>query len=89
MVEIYRKITAIQAERFVSDMDIVNKYQIKIVPDHEMSGVIDELVPKGKYYLKTLEGELEVHLGDWIATGVNGEHWAIRNDVFKKTYKEV
>lgn len=38
------------------------------------------------WYLETLEGSLEVKIGYWIATGVNGEHWPIADDVFKKTY---
>jgi len=27
--------------------------------------------------------------GDLIATGISGEHWVIRDDIFKKTYQEV
>lgn len=29
------------------------------------------------------------HVGDWVATGINGEHWPIADDIFKKTYVEV
>lgn len=43
----------------------------------------------GGYRLKTLEGPMRLRNGDWIATGVNGEHWAIADDVFKKTYEAV
>lgn len=25
--------------------------------------------------------------GDWIATGIDGEHWCIANDIFRKTYE--
>ncbi|WP_106904676.1 DUF1642 domain-containing protein [Lactiplantibacillus plantarum] len=32
---------------------------------------------------------MKINLHDWIATGVNGEHWAIADDVFKKTYAEL
>lgn len=41
---------------------------------------------RGRWYLETLEGSLAVKNGYWIATGVNGEHWPIADDVFKKTY---
>lgn len=27
--------------------------------------------------------------GDWIATGVDGEHWVIEDSIFKRTYEEV
>jgi len=37
----------------------------------------------------TLEGGHIVTPGDWIATGVNGEHWPIKPDIFAKTYEEV
>lgn len=32
---------------------------------------------------------MKLNKGDWIATGVNYEHWAVKNDVFQKTYEEV
>lgn len=89
-VKIYRKTATITAERFDGWMDTAQKYGIRIEPDKDLSGVaIDELVPRGKYYLPTLEGKLEIHQGDWIATGVNGEHWPIADEIFKKTYAEL
>lgn len=42
-----------------------------------------------EYFIDTLEGRMRLSIGDWIATGVNGEHWAIADDVFKETYAEV
>ena len=38
------------------------------------------------YYLSTLEGKMKLTVGDWIATGTNGEHWAVKDKIFKKTY---
>lgn len=40
-------------------------------------------------WIETLEGGHVVTRGDWIATGVNGEHWPIKPDVFAKTYEPV
>lgn len=89
-VKIYRKTATVQAEQFDGWMKTAQKYGIRIEPDKDLSGVaIDELVPRGKYYLPTPEGMLETHQGDWIATGVDGEHWAIAEDVFKRTYAEL
>lgn len=45
----------------------------------------DEGIP----WIETLEGGHVVTPGDWIATGVNGEHWPIKPDVFAKTYEPV
>ncbi len=39
--------------------------------------------------IPTLEGDMKVHDGDWIATGANDEHWPIADDVFRKTYAEL
>lgn len=41
------------------------------------------------YCIQTLEGNLRVTDGDWIATGVKGERWPIAADVFAATYEPV
>ena len=38
------------------------------------------------YGIKTLEGELIVSDGDWIVTGVKGEKYPVKPDIFKLTY---
>lgn len=48
-------------------------------------GAPDDSVP----HIHTLEGDLTVSHGDWIATGVKGEHWAIKPDVFAASYEPV
>ena len=40
-------------------------------------------------YITTLEGDLTVTPGDWIITGVNGEHYPCKPDIFEKTYEQV
>lgn len=39
--------------------------------------------------IQTLEGFMEVLPGDWVATGIEGENWAIKPDIFAKTYELV
>lgn len=39
--------------------------------------------------IKTLEGFVNVHPGDWIITGVIGEKYPCRNDVFEATYDKL
>ena len=58
--------------------------------------VIDEKVlfgtgiPLRTPIIKTLEGNIhQVSPGDWIITGVNGEHYACKPDIFEKTYEAV
>ncbi len=38
------------------------------------------------FFIDTTEGAMRVVAGDWVCTDVNGEHWAIKPDVFAKTY---
>ena len=42
---------------------------------------------KGHYYVETLEGWLHVSEGDWIITGVKGEKYPCKPDVFAQTYE--
>lgn len=39
--------------------------------------------------IKTLEGNMKIKDNDWIATGVNGEHWPVKDEIFQKTYKKL
>ncbi len=39
-------------------------------------------------YIETLEGMMHVQAGDWIITGVNGEHYPCKPDIFEKTYEK-
>lgn len=35
------------------------------------------------------EERAKLNAGDYIATGVDGEHWAIDKNIFERTYKRV
>lgn len=76
MIKVYRKTATIKAEQFDGSDEMIKKYNITppmpLDPD---------------YTIKTLEGDMVLGVGDWVATGVNGEHWPITDDVFKKTYE--
>jgi hypothetical protein len=37
--------------------------------------------------IRTLEGWHEVTVGDWIITGVKGEHYPCKPDIFEMTYE--
>ena len=39
--------------------------------------------------IATLEGDHTVSPGDWIITGVKGEHYPCKPDIFEATYEEV
>ena len=39
--------------------------------------------------IDTLEGAMYVNPGDWIITGVKGEHYPCKPDIFEATYEAV
>ena len=39
--------------------------------------------------VQTLEGFMRVTPGDWIITGVKGEHYPCKPDIFQATYEPV
>ena len=54
----------------------------------------EHLRPRGTigqplYRIKTLEGWSQVVKGDWIITGIKGEHYPCTPDVFVATYEPV
>ena len=40
-------------------------------------------------YINTLEGTMKADIGDWVITGVNGERYPCKPDIFEKTYEKV
>ena len=67
-------------------------------------GMEDGFVVDGRYYdksgavpkamhrkpaIKTLEGYHEISAGDWIITGVKGERYPCKSDIFDLTYDKV
>lgn len=41
----------------------------------------------GREFIQTLEGRMNVSPGDWIITGVQGEHYPCKPDIFAATYE--
>lgn len=39
--------------------------------------------------IHTLEGDMKASVGDYIVTGVDGEKYPCKPDIFEKTYTEV
>ena len=81
MIKVYRETPTIKAEQFDGSNEMVDKYEL-----------IDARTILGTHHSPELyltgSGK-EVDVGDWIATGVNGERWLIKNDMFKQTYAEL
>lgn len=41
------------------------------------------------YFIQTLEGAMIVSEGDWIITGIQGEKYPCKPDIFEATYEPV
>ena len=68
----------IEAERF---REIVHQGESVFVPEC----VVRRPFRRG-WWVRTLEGWYRVQLGDWIITGIKGEHYPCRADIFEATY---
>ena len=79
MIKVYLK-QPFQAEQLDGSDEMIDKYELID------AGTMLETHHSLELYL-TESGKVDV--GDWIATGVTGEHWTITDDVFKKTYAEL
>lgn len=83
MIKEYRKVATVKAEQFDGSEKMMNKYYI-------WSQDLDWPSCHVRYFLNTIGGPgKSLEIGDWIVTDFNGEHWAINNEVFQKTYAEV
>lgn len=49
----------------------------------------DKWIKSNTGWIETLEGRHIVRPGDWIITGVQGEHYACKPDIFEQTYERV
>jgi len=51
--------------------------------------VIEAYQTDKELIVETLEGPLKASPGDWIITGIRGEQYPCKPDVFEKTYEPV
>lgn len=60
-------------------------------PGQPVDGVVEQPAPECASetvgIVKTLEGDMIARPGDWIITGIEGEKYPCKDDIFKKTYE--
>jgi len=49
----------------------------------------EDLVRREGLKIYTLEGKMNADIGDWIITGVKGERYPCKPDIFEATYEVV
>ena len=80
MLHKYKKIVLIEAEQFNGSTKQIARYKVHIVGPTSWDDASYFLFP-------TKEGNMKLNVGDYIATGVDGERWAIDQDIFERTYE--
>jgi len=77
MAKYRKKPVVIEAEQWFPNKEVAGVY-------YPMAGVPDD-----KGWIESLEGGYTVSVGDYIITGVEGEKYACKPDIFEKTYELV
>ena len=71
------------------------KYRKKPIEIEAIQWWPEDYHPDVKYdknampYLETLEGPFKLTPGDWIITGIKGEKYPCKPDIFQETYEEI
>ena len=51
--------------------------------------VVEAYKTEKREVIHTLEGDMIAYPGDWIRTGVNGEQYPCKPDIFETTYEKI
>ena len=51
--------------------------------------IVEAYQTKEEKIIHTLEGDMKASVGDYIITGVDGEQYPCKPDIFEKTYEKV
>lgn len=62
--------------------DKVRKFRKKPV-------IVEAYKTNNELMIQTLEGNMKASPGDWIITGVHGEKYPCKPDIFEKTYEPI
>jgi len=65
-------------------MAFQKQYKVKKKPV-----IVEAYQTKETKYIETLEGTMKANPGDWIITGVDGERYPVKEEIFNKTYEIV
>ena len=98
MPKFRKKPIVIEAEQFFRDKHFDGKHvliegvETRIKPDLiliPVGEVPNSVNSRREFFIRTLEGDLIVSEGDWIITGVAGERYPCKPDIFEATYEPV
>ena len=78
-------------EAFQYDGDMINSIGKPYVPEWAISAVNNNTMyyDGPELFIRTLEGDHHVTVGDYVIQGINGELYSCKPDIFEKTYEVV
>lgn len=82
-----KKPVVIEAEQWTDAENPPDGVEVK--PDGMFYGTKGEYAHAYGGYIKTLEGTHIVSIGDWIITGVKGEKYPCKPNIFEMTYEPI
>ncbi len=69
--------------------DIPGVFFSRWFPVEVEPGLIKSAPDPETAFIETLEGQMHVSRGDWIITGVKGERYPCKPDIFAATYEAI
>ena len=66
-----------------------NKNKSQVARFRKKPVIIEAYQTEVEMVISTLEGDMIASPGDWIITGVNGEQYPCKPDIFEKTYEHM
>ena len=89
-MKVRKKPIMVEAIQFTRDM-ILNETYPKYVSlgrlEMSASPYLDKKIVDYRFYIETLEGKMDIKIGDWLITGVKSEHYPCKPDIFEMTYE--
>ncbi|RSK24222.1 hypothetical protein EI290_20705 [Hymenobacter metallilatus] len=83
MAKFRKKPVVIEAEQYFSGKKIAGVEWAAVFAHEHPEGKSNTFRP----VIRTLEGTMEVSEGDWVITGVKGEKYPCKPDIFAATYE--
>lgn len=84
-----KKPVVIEATQFKASDPSTHQHVNFSGPHHGSVDADGNPILYGKHWVQTMEGPLIVSEGDYIITGVKGEHYPCKPDIFEMTYERV
>jgi hypothetical protein len=87
MAKFRKKPVEIEATQWLQHGDHPSVTEVPIWHEDAVIQALEEGLPLASFgFISTLEGGHVVRTGDWIITGVKGEKYPCKPDIFEMTY---